>query len=329
MNRSRYFIFIFSGLIFAALIPLPAFSAQPDSAIKLKAVRIEKAPHLDGLLADEVWKLAEPFLDFKMVEPAPGSEPTEKTELRVLYDETNLYVGIHCYDSDPKKISANSLSHDQAGQMQGMYGGHESTSTTNDVIRVLIDPFLDKRTAYIFYINPKGARSEGLVSGGNASLNWDGIWEGRAKTLPDGWSAEMKIPFKTISFKKDLPAWGLNVERYIARKQETDRLSGISWDANFNNPMTAAELEGISDIKQGLGITIRPYGLVATQNQHQPDNSHYDWDSQGGLDIYKNITPNLVAAFTYNTDFAETEVDDRRLNLTRFPLFYPEKGCFS
>jgi len=328
MNRSRYFIFIFSGLIFAALIPLPAFSAQPDSAIKLKAVRIEKAPHLDGLLADEVWKLAEPFLDFKMVEPAPGSEPTEKTELRVLYDETNLYVGIHCYDSDPKKISANSLSHDQAGQMQGMYGGHESTSTTNDVIRVLIDPFLDKRTAYIFYINPKGARSEGLVSGGNASLNWDGIWEGRAKILPDGWSAEMKIPFKTISFKKDLPAWGLNVERYIARKQETDRLSGISWDANFNNPMTAAELEGISDIKQGLGITIRPYGLVSTQNLHQPDNSHYDWDSQGGLDIYKNITPNLVAAFTYNTDFAETEVDDRRLNLTRFPLFYPEKRMF-
>jgi len=120
--------------------------------------------------------------------------------------------------------------------MQGMYGGHESTSTTNDVIRVLIDPFLDKRTAYIFYINPKGARSEGLVSGGNASLNWDGIWEGRAKILPDGWSAEMKIPFKTISFKKDLPAWGLNVERYIARKQETDRLSGISWDANLITP---------------------------------------------------------------------------------------------
>jgi hypothetical protein len=92
--------------------------------------------------------------------------------------------------------------------------------------------------------------------------------------------------------------------------------------------MTAAELEGISDIKQGLGITIRPYGLVSTQNPHQPDNSQYDWDSQGGLDIYKNITPNLVAAFTYNTDFAETEVDDRRLNLTRFPLFYPEKRMF-
>jgi len=328
MNRSRYFLFIFSGLIVTALIPFSGVSAQPDSAIKLKAVKVEKGPHLDGVLTDEVWKQAEPFSGFKMVEPSPGNEPTEKTELRVLYDETNLYIGIYCYDSEPGKIAANSLSHDQTGESQGMYGSHQGTSTSNDVVRVLIDPFLDKRTAYIFYINPKGARSEGLVSGGNASLNWDGIWEGRAKILADGWSAEMKIPFKTISFKKDLPAWGLNVERYIARKQETDRLSGISWDANFNNPMMAAELEGISDIKQGLGITIRPYGLIATQNQHQPDNNHYDWDSQAGLDIYKNITPNLVAAFTYNTDFAETEVDDRRLNLTRFPLFYPEKRMF-
>ncbi|MBP6059659.1 MAG: carbohydrate binding family 9 domain-containing protein, partial [Candidatus Saccharicenans sp.] len=201
MNRSRYFLFIFSGLIVAALIPFPGFSAQPDSVIKIKAVRIEKAPHLDGLLADEVWKQAEPFSGFKMVEPSPGSEPTEKTELRVVYDESNLYIGIYCYDSEPGKIAANSLSHDQTGESQGMYGSRQGTSTSNDVVRVLIDPFLDKRTAYIFYINPKGARSEGLVSGGNASLNWDGIWEGRAKILSDGWSAEMKIPFKTISFK--------------------------------------------------------------------------------------------------------------------------------
>ncbi|MDD8020771.1 MAG: DUF5916 domain-containing protein [Acidobacteriota bacterium] len=327
MKNSVNFSSVFLALVLTSLILPPGLSAQPDEVIKLKAVKVEKAPHLDGLLADEVWKQTEPFSDFKMVEPFPGSEPAEKTELRVLYDDTNLYVGIYCYDSEPQKIAANSLSHDQTGGGYGMFGFHGSTGSSNDIIRVLIDPFLDKRTAYVFYLNPKGARSEGLVSGGEASLNWDGIWEGRAKILPDGWSAEMKIPFKTISFKKDLPAWGLNVERYIARKQETDRLSGISWDANFNNPMTAAELEGISDIKQGLGITIRPYGLVATQNQHLPD-SQYEWDSQGGVDIYKNITPNLVAAFTYNTDFAETEVDDRRLNLTRFPLFYPEKRMF-
>lgn len=306
----------------------PGLTAQQNGEVRLQAVRLEEAPRIDGNLLEPAWNQAVPFSGFLMVEPVPGSQPSEKTELRVLYDEGNLYLGIYCYDSEPKKIAANSLAHDQTGRSRGWWGmGHQTASTSDDVVRILIDPFLDKRTAYVFYVNARGARSEGLVSGGNASLNWDGIWEARARIQEDGWSAEIKIPFKTISFKKDLPAWGLNVERYIARKQETIRLSGISRDANFNNPMTAAELEGISDIKQGLGITIRPYGLVAAQNDRLEDNN-YDWKTQGGVDVYKNITPNLVAALTYNTDFAETEVDERRINLTRFPLFFPEKRMF-
>lgn len=315
-------------VIIALLAAASGFAAQQNSVLKLQAVRVEKGPQLDGILSDQVWAQAVPFSGFLMVEPEPGSEPTEKTELRVLYDEGNLYLGIYCYDSEPKRISANSLAHDRTGWRRGWYGmGRQTVSTSDDVVRILIDPFLDKRTAYVFYVNSRGARSEGLVSGGNASLNWDGIWEAKAAIQADGWAAEIKIPFKTISFKKDLPAWGLNVERYIARKQETIRLSGISRDANFNNPMTAAELEGISDIRQGLGITIRPYGLVAGQNDRLLDNK-YNWKTQGGVDIYKNITPNLVAALTYNTDFAETEVDERRLNLNRFPLFFPEKRMF-
>jgi len=326
MTKGRKFVFMFWWLALPALNP--AYSAQQDSVVKVQAVRVEKAPHLDGSLSDPVWEKAIPFSGFLMVEPVPGSAPSEKTELRVLYDGSHLYLAVYCFDSQPGKIAANSLAHDQTGTSGGGWGmGHQSASTSDDVVRVLIDPFLDKRTAYVFYVNPKGARSEGLVSGGSASLDWDGIWEARAKILPDGWSVEIKIPFKSISFKKDLPAWGLNVERYIARKQETIRLSGISRDANFNNPMTAAELEGISDIKQGLGVTIRPYGLVTTQNERLVENK-YTWDGQGGVDIYKNITPNLVAAFTYNTDFAETEVDERRINLTRFPLFFLEKRMF-
>lgn len=320
--------FVITLMMLALLASVTGFAAQQGSVVKLQSVRVEKGPQIDGLLSDPVWQDVVAFSGFQMVEPVPGSEPTEKTELRVLYDEGNLYLGIYCYDSDPKKIAANSLAHDQTGRARGWWGmGHQTASTSDDVVRILIDPFLDKRTAYVFYVNAKGARSEGLVSGGEASLNWDGIWEARAKILADGWSAEIKIPFKTISFKKDLPAWGLNVERYIARKQETIRLSGISRDAKFNNPMTAAELEGISDVRQGLGVTIRPYGLVAAQNERQVENK-YSWKSQGGVDIYKNITPNLVAALTYNTDFAETEVDERRINLTRFPLFFPEKRMF-
>ncbi|MDY0231679.1 MAG: carbohydrate binding family 9 domain-containing protein [Candidatus Saccharicenans sp.] len=320
-----YLCFFFSVVFLSSTL---SFSAQQNSATRLQAVRVDKAPHLDGVLSEPAWVNAVPFSEFRMVEPIPGAEPSEKTDLKVLYDDSALYIAIYCYDSEPGKIAVNSLAHDQTGTSGGSWGmGHQSTSTSDDVVRVLIDPFLDKRTAYVFYVNPKGARSEGLVSGGSASLDWDGIWEARAKILPDGWSVEIKIPFKSISFKKELPAWGLNVERYIARKQETIRLSGISRDANFNNPMTAAELEGISDIKQGLGVTIRPYGLVTTQNERLGENK-YIWDGQGGVDIYKNITPNLVAAFTYNTDFAETEVDERRINLTRFPLFFPEKRMF-
>ena len=138
-----------------------------------------------------------------------------------------------------------------------------STTVSDDLIRVLIDPFQDKRTAYVFYVNPLGARSEGLVYAGSPSLNWDGIWEAKSRVLKDGWSAEMRIPFKTISFKPGLAAWGLNVERVIARKQETVRLSGTNRDSNFSNPMEAASLEGIEGVKQGLGLTFKPYGLVS------------------------------------------------------------------
>ena len=110
---------------------------------------------------------------------------------------------------------------------------------------------------------PRGARSEGLAYGGKPSLNWDGIWDAESRILDDGWSAELRIPFKTISFKPGLTAWGLNVERIIARKQETIRLSGTNRDSNFNNPMEAAALAGIEGVKQGLGITFRPYGLAS------------------------------------------------------------------
>lgn len=326
MEKIVNFIFTCSATII--LMISVAYSAPQSQSVRIQAIRVEKGPHLDGVLSDPAWQKAIAFSGLRMVEPSPGAEPTERTEVRVLFDESNLYVGIYCYDSEPAKISTNSLAHDQTGGSSGRWGfGHTQVSTSDDVIRILIDPFLDKRTAYVFYINARGARSEGLVSGGNASLNWDGIWEAKAKVLRDGWSAEIKIPFKTISFKRGLPAWGLNVERYIARKLETIRLSGISRDANFNNPMMAAELEGISDIKQGLGITVRPYGLVAAQNDRLVQDK-YQWKTQGGVDIYKNFTPNLVGAFTYNTDFAETEVDERRINLTRFPLFFPEKRMF-
>jgi hypothetical protein len=314
---------ILFGLVLAAL------AASPLTAAELKAVRVPQGPKIDGALTDPVWQSAAPITEFRMFEPTAGAAPTEKTELRILYDESNLYIGIMCFESEPGKIAANTLAHDASGAMPMGYGYGMGASTTvsDDLIRVLIDPFQDKRTAYVFYVNPLGARSEGLVYAGSPSLNWDGIWEAGSRVLKDGWSAEMRIPFKSISFKPGLAAWGLNVERIIARKQETIRLSGTNRDSNFNNPMEAAGLEGIEGIKQGLGLTFKPYGLVSFDTTHGTGGGT-TWKTDAGFDLYKSITPNLVAAASYNMDFAETEVDDRRINLTRFPINFPEKRMF-
>jgi hypothetical protein len=318
------------GLIAAALLGLALFS--PAFPAEVRATRVEQGPKVDGVLSDPVWQSAVPYSAFRMVEPQPDSEPTEKTELRVLYDEGGLYIGVLCLDSEPHRIAANTMAHDDAGgggggwMGMGFHHGGPDTSS-DDIVRVLIDPFQDKRNAYLFCINPLGARSEGLAYGGDQSLNWDGIWEAKSRVLENGWSAELRIPFKTISFRPGLTTWGINVERVVPRKLETIRLSGTGRDSNFNNPMEAAALSGIENVRQGKGITFKPYGLAdSTGGLAGVDGRDNSLD--GGFDIYKNFTPNLVGVVSYNMDFAETEVDERMINLTRFPLFYPEKRMF-
>jgi Domain of unknown function (DUF5916)/Carbohydrate family 9 binding domain-like len=295
---------------------LAGFAFSQEAGTAQKAVRVEKGPVLDGDLQDDIWKQAVPFDRFKMVFPNPGMEPTERTELRIVFDGANLYIGVYCYDSVSLKISGNSMVHDGVGE-----------GKADDVVRVLLDPFQDKRNAYVFIVNSRGGRSEGLASGQSASLSWDGIWDAKSRIRADGWSTEMKIPFKTISFKPNLASWGINVERYIARKQETDRLSGTTRNSFFYNPMEAAALEGIGGVKQGLGITFRPYGVVSGSKDYAAGTAAA-WKLDGGFDLYKSFTPNFTGSLSYNTDFAETEVDDRRINLTRFPLYFPEKRTF-
>ncbi len=282
----------------------------------IKATRLQISPVIDGKLNDEEWTRSIPFSGFLMVEPKTGIEPSEKTEIRVIYDENNLYIGIRCYDDEPSKITANNMEHDNQGER------------SEDRVSILIDPFQNKRDGYIFIINPTGARSEGFAQGGeHTDLSWNGIWEANSKIDGEGWTSEIRIPFKTISFNPKLNEWGINVERYIARKQEVIRASGININSSFSNPREAILLEGIDSIKQGYGITFRPYALGRGYKSIS-DSIGIDGKIDGGFDLYKNITPNLVGAITYNTDFAETEVDQQRLNLTRFPLYYPEKRTF-
>ena len=294
------------------------FASRAQGAEALKAVRVSQAPHLDGALSDAVWNEAEPFSAFRMVEPFANAAPTEETTVRVIYDGSDLYLGILCRDREARAICATSMAHDDPG---------DEHSTANDIVRILLDPFQDRRNAYVFFVNACGGRSEGLASGEQYTLNWDGIWDARSRITGDGWSAEIRIPFKTISFKPGLKTWGINIERYIARKQETIRLAGTDRDDFFFNPVEAAPLEGIQDVRQGKGFTFRPYGLVSAVRDHAAAGGTVT-KLDGGFDLYKNFTPNFVGAFSYNTDFAETEVDERRINLTRFPLLFPEKRMF-
>ena len=171
-------------------------------------------------------------------------------------------------------------------------------------------------------MNPAGARVDGQISNNSEhfSTDWDGIWDASARITPDGWVAEIAIPFKTLRFKPGQTVWGLNVERMIKRRNETDRWATPLRDNWVTNLSQAGRLEGIEGISQGRGLDIRPYVSGGSENS--------DGKLQAGIDVFKNLTPNLNASVTVNTDFAETEADTRQVNLTRFPLFFPEKRAF-
>ena len=267
------------------------------------------AVDLDGRLDEPAWATARAIGPLTQVEPDEGVAPSEASEVRVLRDEQNLYFGIRCFDRTPAGISATKMGRD--GELEG-----------DDHVMVVLDTFGDRRNGFFFAVNPRGARAEGQIANNSEHLNfdWDGIWDAAARVDGEGWSAELAIPLKTLRFKAGVAAWGLNVQRYIARLQETDRWAGPRRDVWISNLSEAGRLEGLDGARQGRGLDLRPYlSGGATDGKGEV---------KLGGDVVKNITPNLTASLTLNTDFAETEVDERQVNLTRFPLFFPEKRSF-
>ncbi len=290
----------------AVLLQLSGADAQERVAA---AAAAGERIRLDGRLEESAWQKAEPIGDLIQVIPREGDPPSEKTEVRVLFDGDALYFGIICFDQTPSEIVATQLTRD-------------AELDVDDNIRIVLDPFFDQRNGFFFVVNPAGARADGQIANNaeHPNLDWDGIWNAAAQITPEGWGVEIAIPFKTLRFKPGQTTWGLNVQREIKRRNETDRWAGARRDVWITNLAEAGPLTNLPVIRQGRGLDIRPYGLVRDQNG--------DWKADGGLDISKNLAPNLNASLTVNTDFAETEVDARQVNLTRFPLFYPEKRPF-
>jgi hypothetical protein len=271
-------------------------------------------PKIDGKLDDRCWHDAVVIRDFTQVEPKEGAAPSERTEVRLVHDRDYLCIAVRCFDRKPEKIIAKQMQRDAGGD-------------SDDTVTLTFDTFGRKRTGYFFKIAAGGAIQDALLEAdGTKKAEWDTVWYGRTLIDDEGWTTEISIPFKSLSFDVRSAAWGFNVERTIRRKQEI-----VRWAAPYQNKTVTSladlgELKGLSDIKKGLGFEFKPF-LVARYGK-ESDSGESDFELEQGFDLFYGITPSLTASLTVNTDFAETDVDKRQVNLTRFPLFFPEKRDF-
>lgn len=269
---------------------------------------------LDGLLTEPAWSFAD-SATLTQSEPVEGGQPAGRTVVRVLATSDALVIGIVASDPDPRAIVSFSKARD-------------ADLEDEDHVRVVLDPFLDGRSGYVFAVNPSGARYDALVSrrGESENESWDAVWEAATARTPTGWSVEIWIPIQSLAFRAGLDRWGFNVERRIQRLQETDRWASPQQDLRVTQTSRAGHLVGLPPFRTGLGLTLRP---TLTGGAQRPDSAvATDWTAEPSLDATQRLGSNMLASLTVNTDFAETEVDSRRTNLTRFPLFFPEKRTF-
>ena len=281
--------------------------------LETKSVSIEwgDAPVIDGQLNEADWRQAEKIDNFHQIVPFEYAEPSEPTEIRIYYGDDALYIGARMHDSAAEEINANVL-------RQG------ATIWGDDFISVNLHPFNDKRTGYRFQINPNGIRMEMLFyETTGADWNWNGIWHGATSRDEEGWTAEIEIPFKTLSFDPQNDTWGINFQRDIGREDE--RIGWVSRDS-IQNPSIAGEIIGFEELQVGRGLDVVPSITLKQNKDYSP--SIKDSSTEPSLDLFYKITPALNAALTLNTDFSATEVDDRQVELTRFSLFFPEKRTF-
>jgi hypothetical protein len=298
------------GLILISACVLGQQANRPSISV----VTATESIHLDGHLDEMEWRRADSIASLSMIEPVVNGTPTFPTVVKVLVTPKNIYLGIRCFDDHPEKIVAFSKARD-------------SELENEDYLKVILDTYRDGRNGYIFAINPFAARYDALVSrnGESENPNWDGAWDAKTQVNSNYWSAEIRIPIATLTYNKKLDSWGLNIERRIQRFLEVNRWSGISMDYTIGQTRHAGLLTDLPGFNPGIGLTPR---VSAVGKATQDGTSAAEYDFKPSLDVTQRITTDITAQLTVNTDFAETEVDSRQTNLTRFPVLYPEKRQF-
>ncbi len=314
MSRSSAPLF---GVV-AFLASAPAARAQPPGPKAIRALRIASPIALDGALSEPAWLEAEAVSDFVQQEPAVDQPASERTEVRVLLDDDALYVGAFCFDSEPRGIIARELRRD-------------NTLANDDRFEIVLDTFNDRRNAYHFAINPRGTQYDAQITdeGQDVNLEWDERWYSETKLTDQGWSAEIKIPLATLRSRPGTTAFGVNFKRFIRRKNEIAQWTGWDRDYSFLQVSQAGQLTGLEGINTGLKLRVKPHAVLGFEDVSGAARGSRQGVYELGLEDLKfSLTPGLTAELTLNTDFAQTEVDDAVVNLTRFPTFYPEKREF-
>jgi hypothetical protein len=275
---------------------------------------------VDGILEEAAWASAAPITGFLQRDPQEGQLASEQTEIRIVFTRTSLYVGIRCVDSEPARVLATELRRD-------------NEFLNDDTISILLDTLHDRRGAYLFRTNPLGTQYDALITdeGRLTDANWDESWKSAAKVTDVGWTAEIEIPFKILRLTdQEEQVWGIDVERVIRRKSEFTYWSNYRRGFTFNQVSQAGELRGLRDLSSGLTLRVKPY--VRSSLNHTsiaPASPRTVSLSDIGLeDVKYRLTPDFTVDFTINTDFAEADVDAQVLNLTRFPVFFPERREF-
>ena len=300
-------------ILLAGALPLAAQTepAQP----RLRAGRLDGPLVLDGRLDEPAWAIADSIASLTQVTPVEGATAASRTVVKVLAGPREIAFGIVAYGAPGTPITTFSKARD-------------SDLDEEDYVGLVLDTFRDGRSGYVFAVNPSGARWDGLAvrQGESEDDSWDAIWE--AATAPDGngWSAEIRIPIRSLIFRPGLTSWGFNVERQVKANQEVTRWASPAQNIRATQTSRAGLLEDLPAFRLGLGLSIRP--TVSGGFAHPAPGTPLNGSFKPSLDITERLGSNLLASLTLNTDFAETDADSRRTNLTRFPLFFPEKRSF-
>ena len=307
----------------------PEVVARDDQGrTTVRATRLTQEIRLDGRLDEAVYQTVPPITGFIQQLPDEGALASERTDAWVFFDETSLYVSARAYDSaPPSEWVANEMRHDVMQLRE------------NDSFSLLLDTFHDRRNGVAFLVTPIGGYSEfAITNEGNVNTDWNVVWDMRTGRFEGGWTVEIEIPFKSLRYQPgETQVWGIQLRRIVRRRNEAAYLTALPISAARGNSVIAglwrvseaATLVGLEVPPLSIDVAIKPYGIVGLRtdvNANPPTEN--DTDANAGLDIKYRLTQNLTADFTLNTDFAQVEVDEQQVNLTRFSLFFPEKREF-